>query len=155
MKSPFVVLPAQSAAFIRTRTPSRVSRSRVALRIYGDGRAGRWRRQLNAVLLPLEVVSDIPELRRALVGDGFTTLNLLRGLRIPIAPHVRTDGGSGHRSSGRREILAPAIADLVAENAPNQCAGNCACNIRSASALSRLLAIHPAPLFGRADHCMH
>ena len=53
-----------------------------------------------------------------------------------------------------RDVAPSSAADLVAENAADHCAGDCAADVGTAAAFD-FLTFHPAALFGRSNHRAH
>lgn len=117
-----------------------------------DGhRSTRRRSHLHAVFLTAETVGHVP-VGRGLVRNVGTTLDILRADLLAATDAV-TDESTGHRSAGRGHILTASTADLVTEDAANDCAGNRG-GIVVAALLDEFLTLDPATLFRWAKHGM-
>src|SRR5690348_13299880 len=129
------------------------SGARLALGIHPDRRARR-RHHLHAVLAAAELVRDIPVFGLRLASRLAAALDV-PGLRARIAPaHVGSDHAAGDRPAGRRDVVAAAVADLVADDPADQGARDRAGHVHVA-ALRNALVLRPAPAPRLGDDGMH
>jgi len=106
------------------------------------------------MLLPAEVVGDIPVIGSGVAGHAGATLDVL-GNHLPFATDVGTHRGPRDSATDRSEILTATATDLVTENAADYGAGDGPGDICFASLLNDLFALDPASLLGRSDHRTH
>src|SRR5579862_8026730 len=104
------------------------------------------------VLDAAEDVAHVPIFGRA-AGGGFAALHVA-GFHVAVASGVGANGAAGDGTADGRCVIAAASADLVAENAADQGAGDRAADVRAVT-LDDLLALDPAALVRRADHGVH
>ena len=120
-------------------------------------RRPRRRGHLHAMRLATEIVGDVPVIGIGLVGHGVAALDIpgLQRLLATAATDLGAHCGPGDSSAGCGDVLAPSAADLVAQDAADDGAGNRTGDVDAASFLRDLFAFDPAVLLGRAEHRAH
>src|SRR5688572_9429809 len=104
------------AKLSRIMRGSRASTPRFAAAVHRDGAAGSAG-YLDAMVLPAEVVADIPVLGLNGALHGFATAHVAE-LRVAAAAiHIGADGAAGDRSAHGGNVVAAPAADLVAKHA--------------------------------------
>src|SRR6185312_12814063 len=126
------------------------SGARLALRVHQD-RAARARHHLHAMLLAAELVRDIPILRLRLGLRILATLDVAI-LRAATA-RVGADDTAGDRTTGGRDVVAAAVADLVADDSADQRAGDGARHVHVPARPAFVL--RPAPASRLGDDGTH
>src|ERR1700694_1850479 len=128
--------------------------ARFTVFVDGDRRARR-RAELRTMLDAPEVIRDVPVVRPSSARDGLATLNVAIVYGLPATIHVRPDRGTGDSAASCRDVPTASATDLVAENAADDPADDCARNVGAAAIFDDLLALDPATLLGRADDRAH
>ena len=86
--------------------------------------------------------------------DGGAALNILAVHLRSAAADICADRCPGYRAAGSGHVPAASAADLMPEHAANHGPGNRTRYIGGIAAiLDDLLALNPATLLGRTDHC--
>src|SRR5262245_20903431 len=137
--------------------PSRVSRldARLALRVDQDGCARRAGR-LYTMLVPTEVVRDVPVVESCSRGHVCTPLNILRiNGAGRIATHIRPHYGARGCADASRNVSPAATANLMAKDAADDASRYSARDIDTGRAGVHSLTLDPAALLRWSHHGTH
>ena len=127
--------------------------ARFAVDIDHDAASG-GRARLHMMQNATKMISDLPIFRTRVRLDGGAALNILAVHLRSAATDIRADCCPGYCAAGSGHIPAASATDLVPEHAANHGPGNRTRYIgRIAAILDDLLALDPAALLRRADHC--
>jgi len=101
----------------------------LALRVDQDGSARRAR-GLHVMLVPAEVVRDVPVVHRWSRGHGHAPLHILRINRAGrVTTHVRSHHRAADCADARRKISPAATSDLMAKDTADDASHHCARDI--------------------------